>query len=57
VTCVDSMKAGPVFVGGTGGVIYNVTPTFGLTGETNLALGFTNFTFNVDINVGVALEF
>ena len=56
-TCVDSMKAGPVFVGGTGGVIYNVTPTFGLTGETNLALGFTNFTFNVDINVGVALEF
>jgi hypothetical protein len=55
--CVDSMKAGPIFVGGTGGVIYNVTPTFGLTGETNLALGFTNFTFNVDINVGVALEF
>jgi hypothetical protein len=56
-TCVDSMKAGPVFVGGTGGLIYNVTPTFGLTGETNLALGFTNFTFNVDLNVGVALEF
>ncbi|HEY4393704.1 MAG TPA: tetratricopeptide repeat protein [Polyangia bacterium] len=56
-TCVDSMKAGPVFLGGTGGVIYKVTPTFGLTGETNLALGFTNFTFNVDINVGVALEF
>ncbi len=56
-TCVDSIKAGPIFVGGTGGVIYNVTPTFGLTGETNLALGFTNFTFNVDINVGVALEF
>jgi hypothetical protein len=56
-TCVDSIKAGPIFVGGTGGVIYNVTPSFGLTGETNLALGFTNFTFNVDINVGVALEF
>jgi hypothetical protein len=56
-TCVDSIKAGPIFVGGTGGVIYNLTPTFGLTGETNLALGFTNFTFNVDINVGVALEF
>lgn len=55
--CVDSIKAGPVFVGGTGGLIYNVTPTFGLTGETNLALGFTNFTFNVDINLGVALEF
>jgi hypothetical protein len=55
--CVDSMKAGPIFVGGTGGVIYNVTPTFGLTGETNLALGFTNFTFDVDINVGIALEF
>jgi hypothetical protein len=55
--CVDSMKAGPIFVGGTAGVIYNVTPTVGLTGETNLALGFTNFTFNIDINVGVALEF
>jgi hypothetical protein len=55
--CVDAMKAGPVFVGGTGGVIYNVTPTFGLTGETNLALGFTSFTFNVDVNLGIALEF
>jgi hypothetical protein len=55
--CVDSIKAGPIFVGGTGGVLYNVTPTFGLTGETNLALGFTNFTFNVDINLGIALEF
>jgi hypothetical protein len=56
-TCVDSLKAGPIFVGGTGGVIYNLTPSLGLTGETNLALGFTNFTFNVDINVGAALEF
>jgi hypothetical protein len=55
--CVDSIKAGPVFVGGTGGLIYNVTPTFGLTGETNLALGFTSFTFNIDVNLGIALEF
>ncbi|HVV51298.1 MAG TPA: tetratricopeptide repeat protein [Polyangia bacterium] len=56
-TCVDSLKSGPIFVGGTAGVLYNLTPSFALTGETNALLGFTTFTFNLDINVGIAVEF
>ena len=56
-TCVDTIDAGPIFVGGGGGLIYNLSDMFALTAETNLLLGFTNFTFNVDINVGVAVEF
>ena len=56
-TCVDTLDAGPIFLGGGGGLIYNLSDTFALTAETNLLLGFTNFTFNVDINVGVAVEF
>ena len=56
-TCVDTIKAGPIFVGGGGGLLYNLSDTFALTAETNLLLGFTDFTFNVDINIGVAVEF
>ena len=56
-TCVDTIDAGPIFLGGGGGLIYNVADAFALTAETNLLLGFTNFTFNVDINIGVAVEF
>ncbi len=56
-TCVDTLDAGPIFLGGGGGLIYNLSDAFALTAETNLLLGFTNFTFNVDINVGVAVEF
>jgi len=56
-TCVDTIDAGPIFVGGGGGLLYNLSDAFALTAETNLLLGFTNFTFNVDINVGIAVEF
>ncbi len=56
-TCVDTIDAGPIFLGGGGGLLYNLSDNFALTAETNLLLGFTNFTFNVDINVGVAVEF
>jgi len=56
-TCVDTIDAGPIFIGGGGGLIYNLSESFALTAETNMLLGFTNFTLNFDINVGVALEF
>jgi hypothetical protein len=56
-TCVDTLDAGPIFIGGGGGLLYNLSDTFALMAESNLLLGFTNFTFNVDINVGVAVEF
>ena len=56
-TCVDSVASGPIFVGGSGGMLYNVSPAVALLAETNLVFGFTHFTFNVDIDVGVAVEF
>jgi hypothetical protein len=57
LTCVDTVESGPVFLGGTAGILYNLTPTFALSLETNIVAGFTHFTFNFDGNVGVAVEF
>jgi len=56
-TCIDTVAAGPIFVGGTGGILYDVTPAFALMAEANAALGFTKFTFNIDLNVGVAVKY
>jgi Tfp pilus assembly protein PilF len=56
-TCVDTVAAGPVFLGGGGGFLYNLTPSFALTLGGNLLLGFTTFTFHVDVNAGVAFMF
>jgi hypothetical protein len=56
-TCVDTIAAGPIFIGGGGGLLYNLSPAFALTGETELEAGFTKFTFNIDFNVGVAYSF
>jgi hypothetical protein len=56
-TCIDTVAAGPVLVGAGGGFLYDLTPGFALTLGTNLLLGFTTFTFHVDINAGVALTF
>ncbi len=55
--CVDTVAAGPIFVGATGGILYNLTPSFALKAEANALLGFTKFTFNIDVNVGVAVEY
>jgi hypothetical protein len=51
------VASGPIFVGGTGGILYNLTPSFALKAEANALLGFTKFTFNLDLNVGVAVEY
>jgi hypothetical protein len=56
-TCVDTVPSGPVFLGAGAGVMYNVSPAFALTLGTNAVLGFTKFTFNVDLNAGVAFEY
>jgi tetratricopeptide repeat protein len=56
-TCVDTVPSGPVFAGVGAGLMYNVSPTFALTFGTNALLGFSKFTFHVDLNAGVALEF
>jgi len=54
-TCLDTVPSGPVFVGAGAGVLYNLSPAFGLTLGTNALLGFTKFTFHVDLNLGVAV--
>jgi hypothetical protein len=56
-TCVDTVAAGPVFVGAGGGLLYGLTSSFDLTLGTNLLLGFPTFTMHVDINAGVAMTF
>jgi tetratricopeptide (TPR) repeat protein len=55
--CDDTILAGPVFVGPGGGVIFNASDNFALTLGLNTQLGFPDFTFNFDLNLGVALEF
>jgi hypothetical protein len=55
--CVDTIPAGPVFVGAGAGVFYDLSPVFALTGELDAVAGFTKFTFNFDVNVGVALKY
>ena len=57
-TCVDTVPSGPVFVGG--GRRHHVQPEPGVradASERTLLLGFTKFTFHVDLNAGVAFEF
>jgi hypothetical protein len=56
-TCVDTVPSGPIFVGGGAGIVYNVSPAFALTFGTNALVGFSKFTFHVDLNAGVAFEY
>ena len=56
-TCIDTVPSGPVFAGVGAGIMYNVSPAFILTFGTNALAGFTKFTFNVDLNAGVAFEY
>ena len=52
--CIDTVPSGPIFVGAGLGVFYNLSPAFALTLGTNALLGFTKFTFHVDLNLGLA---
>jgi hypothetical protein len=56
-TCFDTVPAGPVLVGPGGGMVYNLTKTVGLVLGMNTQLGFPKFTFNVDLNAGLAFQF
>ena len=57
VVCIDTVPSGPIFIGAGAGIMYNLTPAFALTFGTNALLGFTKFTFHVDLNAGVAFEY
>ncbi len=56
-TCVDTITAGPVLLGPGAGVAYDLTDRLSLVAQANSVLGFPNFTFNLDIDVGVAMGF
>jgi hypothetical protein len=56
-TCVDTVLAGPIFIGPGAGFIFNASDNFALTLGLNTQVGFPDFTFNFDFNGGVALEF
>jgi hypothetical protein len=56
-TCVDTIQGGPILVGPGGGIFYDLTDSLSLVGQANAVLGFWDFTFNLDINVGIAYGF
>jgi hypothetical protein len=56
-TCIDTVLAGPVFLGFGGGLMINVSDNFAINLGLATQLGFPNFTFNIDFNGGVAVEF
>ncbi len=56
-SCVDTIQGGPILVGPGGGIFYDLTDNLSLVGQANAVLGFWDFTFNLDINVGVAYGF
>ncbi|MES1205177.1 MAG: tetratricopeptide repeat protein [Pseudomonadota bacterium] len=53
--CVDTVTAGPILLGPGAGFILNVTPNFGFTLGANALLGFSVFTFHVDLNAGLVV--
>jgi hypothetical protein len=56
-TCVDTVAAGPVLIGPGVGFLYNLTDAFALSLGASTFLGFPTFTFHIDFNAGVAVEF
>ena len=56
-TCVDSIPAGVILLGPGGGVAYALTPGFGIVAGVTSQVGFPQFTFNLDFNVGLATQF
>ncbi len=56
-TCVDSVVAGPALAEVGGGFLYTLTSAFGLEASTNVQIAEPKFTFNVDLNAGIAFSF
>jgi hypothetical protein len=55
--CVDSIPAGSVLLGPGAGILYGMSPNFGFLAGVNTQVGFPDFTFNVDLNLGIAAQF
>jgi hypothetical protein len=56
-TCVDTVLAGPVFLGGGGGIMYNASKNFVFMAGVTALAGVPKFTINFDFNAGIAVEF
>lgn len=56
VACVDTVDAGPIFVGPGAGVLFQLAQHFALTLGASTLVGFSAFTFQVDVNGGIAVE-
>ncbi|HTA18424.1 MAG TPA: hypothetical protein VK989_03985, partial [Polyangia bacterium] len=55
-TCVDTVGAGPFLAGVGGGVTYPLTDNLVLVGALATQIGAPTFTFNVDIDAGLAFR-
>jgi tetratricopeptide (TPR) repeat protein len=55
VSCVDTALAGPIFIGPSAGLVLDLARHFSLTLGASTLLGFSAFTFHVDVNAGVAV--
>jgi hypothetical protein len=55
-TCVDTVGAGPFLAGVGGGVTYDLGDRLALVAGVATQLGAPRFTFNVDLNAGVAFR-
>jgi hypothetical protein len=54
--CIDTLNGGPFLIGPTVGMMYELGDTFNLVLGLNTALGVPNFTFNVDVQGGIAVR-
>ena len=53
--CVDTVNSGPVFLGGSAGVILKLADSLGVTAGVNALLGVPRVTLHADLNLGLML--
>ena len=54
--CVDALLGGPFLIGPTAGVLYELGDTVNLVAGVNTELGMPKFTFNFDLDIGLAFR-
>ena len=54
--CVDALLGGPFLIGPTAGVLYELGDTVNLVAGVNTELGAPKFTFNFDLDLGLAFR-
>ena len=55
-TCVDTVAAGPILFGPDAGIIYSFSKNVGRVVGVNTQLAVSHFTFNIDVNAGLAVQ-